>query len=437
MRGRRFLCWCGAGSLPLGFSGSSEMPSFSCVDDDRNAVMDPRWVFAVIWVVFFLQGMGMGLWTPALTNILGSMGLRDWVPWAFVVSPVCALVSPLIGGALADQRFSANRLFVWSSVIGAIGLFAAFHVLEAGWHPLWFLGFLGVSSLAGGPSWGLLAMVSMTHLRHGERSFPLVRVGATVGWIAGGLITSHLLRADTSVLSGYASAGVRFAMAGAALLLPLTLPLGRASSWKSRLGLDAFVLMKQRDHFVFFVVTALYSIPVTAIYMIAPEFLRVLGDPRPTGTMTIAQVLEVVSLIALGAMMTRLRVKTLLMCSLGLSVLRFAMSATAGWTGFIGWHLGGIALHGLCYTLYFITAQIFLDRRVDPGMRGQAQGLLAMVSSGIGPLLGALVCGWLREHLVADGVHGWDAFWMTLSAMAALCFVIFGLFYRGRVKDPI
>lgn len=407
------------------------------VDDDRNAAMNPRWVFAAIWLVFFLQGMGPGMWMPALTNILGSMGLREWVPWAFIVSPVCALVSPLIGGALADQRVPANRLFVWSSVVAALGLLAAFRVLEAGWHPLWFLGFLGISSLAGGPAWGLLATISMTHLRHGERTFPLVRVGATIGWIAGGLITSHLLLSDTSVLCGYASACVRMAAAFAAMLLPLTLPLGRASSWKSRLGLDAFVLMKQRDHLVFFVVTALYSIPISALYMYAPELLKVLGDPRPTGTMTIAQVLEVVSMFALGAMMTRMRVKALLMWSLGLSVLRFALSATAGWTGMIGWHLGGIALHGMCYTFYFITAQIFLDRRVDPGMKGQAQGLLSMVSSGLGPLMGALVCGWLREHLVADGVHGWDAFWMTLSAMAALCFVIFGLLYRGRVKDPV
>ena len=407
------------------------------VDDDRNVVTNPRWVFAAIWLVFFLQGMGPGMWMPALTNILGSMGLREWVPWAFIVSPVCALVSPLIGGALADQRVPANRLFVWSTVVAALGLLAAFWVLEAGWHPLWFLGFLGISSLAGGPAWGLLATVSMTHLRHGERTFPLVRVGATIGWIAGGLITSHLLLSDTSVLCGYVSAGVRMAAAFAALLLPLTLPLGRATSWKSRLGLDAFVLMKQRDHLVFFLVTALYSIPISAIYMYAPELLKVLGDPRPTGTMTIAQVLEVVSMFALGAMMTRMRVKALLMWSLGLSVLRFALSATAGWTGMIGWHLGGIALHGMCYTFYFITAQIFLDRRVDPGMKGQAQGLLSMVSSGLGPLMGALVCGWLREHLVADGVHGWDAFWMSLSAMASLCFVIFGLFYRGRVKDPI
>lgn len=406
------------------------------VDDDRNAATNPKWVFAAIWLVFFLQGMGPGMWMPSLTNILGSMGLREWVPWAFIVSPVCALVSPLIGGALADQRVPANRLFVWSSVVAALGLLAAFRVLAAGWHPLWFLGFLGVSSLAGGPAWGLLATVSMSHLRHGERTFPLVRVGATIGWIAGGLITSHLLRADTSALCGYASAGVRMTAAFAAMLLPLTLPLGRASSWKSRLGLDAFVLMKQRDHLVFFLVTALYSIPISALYMYAPELLKVLGDPRPTGTMTIAQVLEVVSMFALGAMMTRMRVKALLMWSLGLSVLRFALSATAGWTGMIGWHLGGIALHGMCYTFYFITAQIFLDRRVDPGMKGQAQGLLSMVSGGIGPLMGALVCGWLREHLVADGVHGWDAFWIVLSAMAALCFVVFGLFYRGRVKDP-
>ena len=269
--------------------------------------MNPKWVFAVIWMVFFLQGMAPGLWIPTLTNILGSMGLRGWVPLAFVVSPVCALISPLVVGALADQRVPANRLFVWSSVVASLGLVSAFLVLDAGCHPLWFMALIGVVSLAGGPSWGLLATVSMAHLRHGERSFPLVRVGATLGWIAGGLITSHLLLSDTSVLCGYAAAGVRMAAAFAAMLLPLTLPLGSAGSWKSRLGLDAFVLMKQRDHLVFFLVTALYSIPITSIYMYAPEFLKVLGDPRPSGSMTIAQVLEAVSMLALGAMMTRMR----------------------------------------------------------------------------------------------------------------------------------
>ena len=152
----------------------------------------------------------------------------------------------------------------------------------------------------------------------------------------------------------------------------------------------------------------------------APEFLKVLGDQHPTGTMTIAQVLEVVSMLLVGSVMTRFRVKTVLLWALGLSVLRFAMSANAGVTGVIGWHIAGIALHGVCYTFYFITAQVFLDRRVDPGLKGQAQGLLAMVSGGIGPLVGAVVCGWLRNHCVAADGSGWALFWAILAAMIAV-----------------
>ena len=225
-----------------------------------------------------------------------------------------------------------------------------------------------------------------------------------------------------------------FVAVGLALMLPHTPPMGVMSGWRSRLGLDAFVLMKERDHLVFFVVTALFSIPISAFYMYGPEFLKVLGDPRPTGTMTVAQMLEVVSMLLLGTLLARHSIKAVLLWALGLSVLRFAMSAQAGVSGVIGWHIGGLALHGVCFTLYFVTAQIFLDRRVDPGMRGQAQGLLMMVSGGLGPLIGAWFCGWLRLHVVTADGHGWTTYWAILAAMIAVCFVIFAVFYRGMGK---
>ncbi len=389
-------------------------------------------IFIVLWVVFFVCGMTPGFWLPALTNILRSRGLGDWVAAAFVVTPVCALISPLIGGALADQRVPANRLIVWSSFICAVALWAAFACLDAGWNPAWFVGWLGVYSLFSGPVWGLLATISLTHLTHGERHFPLVRVGATLGWVVAGLMTSYWLHADTSPLAGYASAVARLLAGVVALLLPHTPPLGQGSSLKSRLGLDAFVLMKQRDHLVFFVVTALFSIPLSAFYMYGPEFLKVLGDAHPTGTMTIAQASEVASMLLVGVVMSRYRIKTVLVWALGLSVLRFAMSANAGFTGLIGWHIAGIALHGVCYTFYFITAQVFLDQRVAPGMRGQAQGLLSMASGGLGPLLGAVACGWLRSHCVAADGQGWTLFWSLLAAMIAGCFAVFALCYHDR-----
>jgi nucleoside transporter len=387
-----------------------------------------------LWIVFFLQGMTPGFWLPALTNILKAQGMGAWVGLSFVVPTLCAMVSPLIGGALADQRVAADRLLVWTSACGTVALLGAFGSLDAGWNPWWFVGFLSIYSIFSGPSWGLLTTISMANLPHGERQFPQVRLGATLGWMAAGLMTSYVFHADTSPVAGYAAAGTRLLCGVAAVMLPHTPPLGRATSWKSRLGLDAFVLMKQRDHCVFFVVTALFSVPLSAFYMYAPELLQVLGDSHSTATMTIAQVSEVAAMLLVGSVMMRFRVKVVLLWALGLSVLRFGMSAYAGASGSINWHIGGIALHGMCYTFYFITAQVFLARRVDAGLRGQAQGLLSLVSAGLGPLVGALLCAWLRNHCVTADGQGWLAFWSILAAMIAGCMLIFALFYRGLGK---
>ncbi len=397
--------------------------------------MRPQAVFRWLWIVFFLQGMTYGCWLPALTNILKARGLGGWVALAFVVSPVCSLISPLVGGALADQRIAADRLFAWSSCLGAGALLLAFGGLDAGWNPWWFIALMGLSSVLAGPSWGLLATISLAHLPEGERQFPLVRLGATLGWIAAGLLVSYVLHADTSPVAGYAAAVVRLLSAAAALMLPHTRPMGVASSWRSRLGLDAFRLLKHRDHCVFFGVTALFSVPLSAFYMYAPELLKVLGDRHATATMTIAQLSEIVALLVMGGILMRYRVKFVLLWALGLSVLRFGMSAYAGGSGLMAWHIAGIALHGVCYTFYFVTAQVFLDRRVDPGLKGQAQGLLALVSGGVGPLVGALLCGWLRSHWVAADGRGWLDFWAILAAMIAACFVIFAVFYQGHGKS--
>ncbi len=388
-----------------------------------------------LWIVFFLQGMTPGFWMPALTNILKAQGLGDWVAVVFIVPPLVAVISPLIGGALADQRVAADRLFGWTSLLGSVAMAAAFGSLHAGWNPWRFVALLGCYSLFSGPAWGLLTTIALTHLDEGERKFPLVRLGATLGWMAAGVITSYVLHADTSPIVGYASGMTRFAAGVMAFTLPHTPPLGKAVSWKSRLGLDAFKLMKHRDHCVFFIVTAVYSIPLSAFYMYAPELLKVLGDQRPTATMTLAQLTEIGAMLLVGSVMLRFRVKAVLLWSLGLSVVRFGMSAYAGASGLIGWHIGGIILHGMCYTFYFITAQVFLDRRVDPGMRGQAQGLLALVTSGLGPLLGAMTCGWLRNYWITADGRGWWEFWAILAGMIALCFAVFASCYQGLARQ--
>ena len=402
---------------------------------EKDLPQKPRAVFWWMCVAFFFQGMTPGFWLPPLTNILQAKGLGAWVAAAFMVPPVCALVSPLVGGALADQRVAADRLYVWTSLAAGVFLLAAFGCLDAGLNPWWFLILLGLYAVFSGPSWGLLTTTALTHLPDAGRQFPLARLGATIGWMVAGAMTSYLLHADVSAKAGYAAGAARVLGAFLAILLPHTPPLGKSTTWQSRLGLDAFQLMKQRDLCVFFTVTTLFSIPLTAFYMYAPELLQVLGNTHATATMAAAQLTEILGMLLVGRLMLRFRVKTVLLWALGLSVLRFGMSAYAGHSGMIAWHVGGIALHGICFTFYFITAPVFLDKRVDPGLRGQAQGLLGLVTGGIGPLAGAMVCGWLRDHVVTADGHGWLAFWSILAGMIAVCFVIFAVFYQ-EVREP-
>lgn len=393
---------------------------------------DAGGVFPRLWLVYFFQGMAPGFWVPALTNLLSAQGMSGWVAMAFMVGPIGSMISPLVGGALADQKLSANRLYAGATLLASAVLALAFACLQLQSHPWWFIGTLLVYAILSGPSWGLLAMISLNHLQHAERQFPLVRLASTMGWVAAGLMTSFVLRADASPLAGYAAAATGALCGLAALRLPSTPPQGRATSWQDLLGLGALGLLRERNLLVFFTVTFLFAIPLTGFYMLAPQHLKVLGATHVTATMSVAQWSEMLAMLIVARVMTRYRLKTLLLVALGLSVLRYGMSAHAGATGILAWHIAGIALHGVCYTFYFITAQVFLDRRVPPEFKGQAQGMLTLVASGIGPLLGAVVCGWLRARFIhTDDNHGWLELWSVLGAMIAVCFVVLAVFYRS------
>lgn len=382
-------------------------------------------------MVFFFHGMAPGFWVPTLTNALKAQGLGDWVAWAFAVPPVCSLISPLIGGALADERISAQKLMGWSSLVAVLAILGAYLALDLGLGPVWFLVGIAVYALASGPSWGLLATIGLTHLKNGEKHYPLVRLGATFGWMGAGFLTSYVMYSDDTTVTGYSAAAARLVAGLLAFSLPDTPPLGRGKSWKSALGLGGFKLFKNRNHAVMFSVTGLFSVPLVAFYMYAPELFKDLGDKTPAASMAIAQWSEVAAMLFLGVMMVKYRLKTLLLWGLGLSALRYSMSGYAGLTGLIGWHFAGVALHGVCYTIYFVTAQVYLDRRVDPAMRGQAQGLLGLVASGIGPLVGAVFCGWLRDVCVDDHGQGWEMFWWVLAGIIAVCWGAFAVLYTS------
>ena len=149
-------------------------------------------------------------------------------------------------------------------------------------------------------------------------------------------------------------------------------------------------LLKDRDTRVVFITTTLFNIPLCAFYPYAPTHLHDLGFAHTSAWMSLAQITEIIAMFSLAWLLLNWRLKWIFACGLGIGVLRFALSGFNTKASL----LLGVALHGASFVLVFITAQIYLNQRIDSAWRTRAQALLTLLNNGVGNLIGYLGSGW-------------------------------------------
>ncbi len=389
---------------------------------------NPRLEFAELSALFFIQWMGLAAWTVPLTLVLRAHGLQNIQPFAFATSAIAAFVSPLFFGAKADRQLAPTRVLRRLCTAAAVALALVSAAIQSGVNAVAVLALIQVYALCVAPTTSLSTAIAMAELRNAQREFGPVRAMGTIGWMAGCWLVS-LIGADTSTLAGYSSAMLWLALAAFTLLLPdLPPPYSpQPLTLSQRLGLDALALLRQPDHRVVFLTTALFSIPLAAFYPYMPSHLRDVGFTRPSAWMSLAQTTEIVTMFALGALLARWRLKWILLAGLGFGVLRFAFPALNTRT----WLLAGVVLHGFTYTLFFATAQIYVNDRMDAAWRTRAQALLTLMMNGVGNLIGYLGCGaWFRACQQPAGTQ-WPLFWSGLAAAVAVVLIYFLIAYRG------
>jgi MFS family permease len=398
--------------------------------EDR-AVKSPRFSpeFLELHGLFFLLGLAQALWYVPFSNVLKSHGLEHLVPYAFATAAIGSIISPLLSGAIADHHLGAERILRWLTV--GMGAFtaAAFTAIERGWSVASIMLLLQTAQLFGAPTWALASAIALARLPHPDRQFGPVRVWLTLGWLSGGPIVSFLLHADSSTRSGFAAA-IAWGCAGAStLLLPpsVRVEAKERRRWADSFGWKALSLPADRDQRAVLLGAALFSIPLAAFYPFVALQLRALGVKQIAASMALAQVSEVLTMYALASVVRRFRFKAIFLTALGVTVGRFLLFGLNS----RGWLLVGIGLHGLCYTFFFVAAQIYLNGTMAPELRARAQALLTVMVSGVGTLLGALACGWWLDWCNhADGMR-WNLYWTVLSGATLAVMIWFAMAFDG------
>jgi MFS family permease len=135
-------------------------------------------------------------------------------------------------------------------------------------------------------------------------------------------------------------------------------------------------------------------------------------------------------------MFLRLGVKKMLMVGMGAWVLRYSLFAIAA-PHAVFWLIAlGILLHGPCYDFFFVTGQIYVDKKSTPAIRGQAQGFLVLVTYGVGMLIGAQVAGRVYNSFLGAAtsltLDQWRSFWWLPATFAAAVLVFFAAFFRPQ-----
>jgi MFS family permease len=95
----------------------------------------------------------------------------------------------------------------------------------------------------------------------------------------------------------------------------------------------------------------------------------------------------------------------------------------------------GILLHGICYDFFFVTGQIYTDKKAPIQIRAAAQGFIAFVTLGFGMFIGSWLSGLIVEQYVTTGGHDWRTIWLYPAAFAAAVLVLFAAFFKYREEE--
>lgn len=387
--------------------------------------------------MMFFQYAIWGAWYPVLSEyMLSDLGFSGTqVGFIYSLLPLATIISPFIGGQIADRYFSTQKVIAFLQFTGGVLLLVIYRTST--YSSMIWLMFLYCLLYA--PTLALTNSIALMNLDDSEKDFGRIRVGGTLGWIAAGLILSgwrlvadsnaaFAIRGDTLLLAGIIS----ILMGIQSLTLPHTPPKKEsASPWAF---LEAFKMFKNMNFTIFIIISFVVSTELMFYYVLTAPFL--VSDTIGVSTtivasvMAIAQVAEIfVMAFLLPYFLPKYGIRKTMVVGVLAWPLRYIIFAfgTPAWLV-----IASLALHGFCYVFFFTVAFIYVDMVSPKDIRHSSQGLITFVVLGVGNYIGSLFAGWIKTHYTIGEITNWRAVFLVPCALTFLSAAAFVFLFKDE-----
>ena len=411
---------------------------------------------AMMFLVFAFNG----IWIIPLGTYMDSVGYSAAnIGTAYMTFAIGCIVSPFFVGMIADKFFSAQKIMGVLIILSAGLLIAAAkfsvgenglaHVNDAGDPELgWFYWLLLAHFICYMPTWALANSISFRQMSNPGQEFPGIRVLGTIGWIVVSMTTLFSVQInewlgtsepfEKSVIPLYFGAGIGLVTGLFCFFLPSTPPEGRDKkvTFGDILGVKAFALFKDRGFAVFALTSFLILFPGMFYWAFANLYLNQSGVKAAAAWQSTGQMTEMVFLFIMPWFFARFGVKKMLMIGLVAWIARFLCFSFGVWgtpTAFMV--VLGLMLHGPCYDFFFVTGQLYTDKKAPREIRSQAQGFLFLITFGLGWFFGSFFAGKVVYHYELDGGgHDWQTIWRWPIGMVVVIILIFAFGFNDKTR---
>ena len=391
--------------------------------------------------MMFLQFMMLPCWfIPMFAYVNKMEGGAQWAFWCGMIMAFGNITAPLFG-MFSDRFLNSEKVLALCNFAGAGLLLWAWKIQD----PKMLFVCLLLVMLFYMPTWAITANIAMSNST--TAAFPQIRVFGSLGWVASAVfsvIGTKCLGIENfdSTSNIFLSGAIASVLGGVlAFFLPPTPPKAKGTpmSIADALGLKAFVLFKRPDFLVFGVLILLAMIPFQWYNVYNGQYLAEKGFKFLTLTTNLGQVFELVFMLMIPFILKKAGYKWGMVIGLLALVTRYGCFYL-GATGVNALDFGGIFVHGLIFGLLIIGSQMYVDAAAPAELRGQAQGLIGLITFGGGTLLSnwvfdkILAANEIKDVATGAVTHLWTKPYLYAVVMAAVLAVLMAVFFQPRTE---